>query len=205
MKIEINTQSSIRLEDGKIIYFDPFKITDKKNDATYIFITHDHYDHYDEESIKNVINENTVLIVPKCLEEQAKAITDNVFAVEPNKSYEVSDLKFRTTPAYNTNKAFHPKEKNFVGYVVTLKEVTYYVMGDTDAIEELSNIQTDVCFVPIGGTYTMDKDEAVSYVNKLRPKKVIPIHYGSIVGDITLGEEFKRKINEDIEVEIFLK
>ena len=50
-KITVNTQSSIKIKDSKIIYFDPFKITDKLNDADIIFITHDHYDHLDIESV----------------------------------------------------------------------------------------------------------------------------------------------------------
>lgn len=37
-------------------------------------------------------------------------------------------------------------------------------------------------FVPIGGTYTMDYKEAADYTNSIKPKYVIPIHYGTIVG-----------------------
>ena len=51
-KITINTQSSIRIAGDQIIYFDPFKISDRKNDADLIFITHDHYDHLDPSSKK---------------------------------------------------------------------------------------------------------------------------------------------------------
>lgn len=205
MKIQVTTQASIKLEDDKKIYFDPFKITTQVKDATYIFITHDHYDHYDEESIRNVLNEETTLIVPNSLKEKAKEITEKVLSVEPSNTYELSNLTFKTVPSYNINKPFHPKENKNVGYIVTLDEVTYYVMGDTDNIEEIQNINTDICFVPIGGTYTMDKDEAVAYINNIKPKKAIPIHYGSIVGNITLGEEFKKEISKEIEVELLLK
>ena len=78
-------------------------------------------------------------------------------------------------------------------------------MGDTDRTLEADSVKTDICFVPIGGTYTMDLEEAVSYINKLKPKKVIPIHYGKIIRDGSLGEEFKSKIDKNIEVEIFIK
>ena len=78
-------------------------------------------------------------------------------------------------------------------------------MGDTDETEEAKCVKTDVCFVPIGGVYTMNKEEASNYINKLKPKKVIPIHYGTIVGDISLGEEFKKLIDKNIEVEIKIK
>ncbi len=37
--ISINARSSIRIEGTKVIYFDPFKITEEKHDADIIFIT----------------------------------------------------------------------------------------------------------------------------------------------------------------------
>ena len=43
--ITINTQSSIRIEDKRIIRFDSFRIEEDYNDADIIFITHSHYDH----------------------------------------------------------------------------------------------------------------------------------------------------------------
>ena len=197
MKIEVITQSAIKLTGDKIIYFDPYKITNEYHDADYIFITHDHYDHYDEESINKIVKESTKIIVPKCLEE-----IKNNLVVEPNKEYKIDDLSFKTIPSYNLNKPYHPKEKEYVGYLINIEGITYYIMGDTDVTNEALEVKPDVCFVPIGGTYTMDYLEAVDYINKINPKKVIPIHYGSIVGDITLGNKFKEKINNNIEVEI---
>ena len=51
MKIDVFTQAAIKMVGDKVIYFDPYLIKDEYHDADYIFITHDHYDHYDEESI----------------------------------------------------------------------------------------------------------------------------------------------------------
>ena len=198
MKISINTQASIRIEsDNKVIYFDPFKINEETHDADYIFITHDHYDHYDEESINNIKNDNTKIILRICLKDKP-----NNLVVEPNKEYEIDGIKFKTIPSYNLEKPFHPREKEYVGYLIELEGLTYYIMGDTDVTSEALGVTPDVCFVPIGGKFTMDYLEAVDYINKINPKKVIPIHYGSIIGDITLGEKFKEKINKNIEVEI---
>ena len=40
-RIEVFTQNSIRIDaDGKIIYIDPFKMTDEPKDADFVFITH---------------------------------------------------------------------------------------------------------------------------------------------------------------------
>ena len=63
--IEVLYHSSIRINKEKIIYIDPFKIDRNFNDADIIFITHDHYDHYSEEDIEKVINENTTIIIPE--------------------------------------------------------------------------------------------------------------------------------------------
>ena len=201
MKIEVFRQSSIRLEGSKVIYFDPYKIKEDYNDADYVFITHDHYDHYDPESLKRVLKPSTKLIVPKCLEN----INYQKIVVEAEGQYSIDGLSFRTVSSYNINKPYHPKEKGYVGYLVTIDEKVYYIMGDSDATEEAMKVKCDYLFVPIGGTYTMNLDEALEYTMKIKPKKVIPIHYGSIVGDISLGEEFKRRMNKDIEVDLLIK
>lgn len=203
MKINVLNHASIKLEDNIKVYFDPYQIEKTYNDADYIFITHDHYDHYDEESINKIINENTIVILPKCLETK-KNIYRNVLIVESNKTYQLANLSFETINSYNKIAPFHPKEKDYLGYNVLINETKYYVMGDTNRTEETDLVKTDICFVPIGGTYTMDIKEASDYINYLRPKKAIPIHYGSIVGDKSLAEEFKKLINEEIEVEILL-
>lgn len=200
MKIEVLEHAVVKLSNDKIIYFDPYDIKDELHDADYIFITHDHYDHYDQDSINNIKKDTTKIIVPKCLEKK-----ENNLVVEPNKEYQIDDIKFETISAYNLEKDFHPKENGYIGYNVLINGLYYYVMGDTDRTFETNTVKTDVCFVPIGGKYTMNIDEAVSYINELKPKKAIPIHYGKIVGNTNLGEEFKNRIDKNIEVEIYIK
>ena len=199
MKIEVFKQSSIKLTGEKIIYFDPYNIEEEYHDADYIFITHDHYDHYDEKSIEKVKKENTKIIVPICLKDKPHHLL-----VEGYRMYGIDDIKFNTIPSYNIEKPFHPREKYYVGYNILLEDKYYYIMGDTDRTPEADQVKTNICFVPIGGTYTMDVKEAIDYINDLHPEKAIPIHYGSIVGDKELGEEFKKNIKEDIEVELFI-
>ena len=183
--IEVLYHSSIRINKEKIIYIDPFKINKNYNDADIIFITHDHYDHYSEEDIDKVINENTTIIIPDELLTKLlrKGINKNaIITVEPNKNYMVQGIKFETISAYNTNKTFHPKENGWVGYIIIINGIRYYIAGDTDITEENKQVKCDVAFVPVGGTYTMDFKEAASLINEIKPKIAIPIHYGSIVG-----------------------
>ena len=54
--------------------------------------------------------------------------------------------------------------------------------------------------IPIGGKFTMDYKEAADYVNTIKPKKVIPIHYGTIVGSNLDANKFKELVDSDIEV-----
>ena len=135
----------------------------------------------------------------------AKILTEKVLVVEPNNTYEINDITFDTIPSYNNKAPYHPKEKDYVGYNVNIDGIKYYIMGDTDRTIETDKVKTDICFVPIGGTYTMDVETAINYINDLKPTKAIPIHYGSIVGEINLGNEFKKNINEETEVERLIK
>ena len=202
--IDVLCHSSIRIEEDKIIYVDPFKIEQKYNDADYIFCTHSHYDHFSPEEIEKVKKEDTTIIVPRDIEEQARNIfNDNVVIVEPAKEYQIKDLKFKTTYAYNINKKFHPKENKWVGYIIELNNKKYYIAGDTDNIEEIQNIECDIALIPIGGTFTMDYKESAELANTIKADIVIPTHYGSIVGEKEDAIKFKELV-KDKKVEILI-
>ena len=207
--ITINTQSSIRIEGSKVLYFDPFKIDAAACDADIIFITHEHYDHFEPDSIGKIKKENTVLVAPesmkkKVLSESGIAADKCVF-YQPGEIHELESVKVETIPAYNKLKPFHPKAKKWQGYIVTMDDVRYYVAGDTDVNEDIKKVQCDVALIPIGGHYTMDKKQAADYIANLKPKAVIPTHYGSIVGSEEDGREIKNyleKLDKGIQVEL---
>ena len=201
--IEINCHSSIKIMKGIIIYFDPFRINEEKHDADLILITHDHYDHYSPEDIKKVIKKDTIIVAPKTINELNNK--EKITFVEPNQTYNINGYKIDTIPAYNISKHFHPKENNWIGYIIEIDGLKYYVAGDTDITPENRQIKCDVALIPIGGTYTMDYKEASELINIIKPKIAIPTHYGSIVGDITDGEKFKKLIDNTIDVQILIK
>ena len=206
--IEVLYHSSIRINKDKIIYIDPFKIDKNYNDADIVFITHDHYDHYSEEDIDKVINKNTTIIIPEELLTKLlrKGINKNaIITVEPNVKYMVQGIKFETIPAYNTNKSFHPKENDWVGYIITLNDIRYYVAGDTDITEENRKVKCDVAFVPVGGTYTMDFKEAAQLINEIQPKIAVPIHYGRVVGTEQVASDFIKLLHPNINGMILMK
>ena len=206
--IEVLCHSSIRFNKGLTIYFDPFKIDNVYHDADIIFITHSHYDHYSEEDINKVIKEDTIIVVPQDLEEKVLKlgfVKKNIIIVKPNEKYNLLNINFKTIPAYNINKNFHPKSNGWIGYIINIDSVTYYIAGDTDITLENKQVKCDVAFVPIGGKYTMNYSEAAKLINEIKPQFVIPIHYGLIVGSKIDADNFANLIDKEIKCKIFIK
>lgn len=210
--ITVNTQNSIRIEGARIMYFDPYQVQDARHDADIIFITHEHYDHFEPGSIAKIKKDSTLLVAPESMKK--KVISESGFAPHrcvfciPGETHRQGDIMIQTVPAYNRLKPFHPKMKKWLGYLVEMDGISYYVAGDTDAIEDIRKVQCDVALVPIGGHYTMDKKQAAEYIAGLKPKAVIPTHYGSIVGSKTDGREFKsalHSLDPNIQVELKLE
>ena len=189
-------QSGIKITDEKIIYVDPFDI-EQGEPADFILITHDHYDHLSEKDIKLIQNEKTTIIVPEPYKSKIKG---NVRGVKPGETLILDGIEIQVVPAYNVGKSFHPREKNYVGYVFTIDEVTYYHAGDTDRIPEMQSIKADVVFLPVGGTYTMNPEEAAKAVRDIQPKVAVPIHWGSIVGSRQDAERFQSLCDCDVQI-----
>lgn len=206
--IECLGHSTIKInKNEKIIYIDPYNIKENKNDANIIFITHNHYDHFSEEDIKKVKNNETIIVITEDLYTNTLKLgfnAINIIIVKPNNTYQVEGIKFSTIPAYNTNKTFHPKECEWVGYIIELENTRYYICGDTDITEENKKVKCDVAFIPVGGTYTMDFKEAAYLINEIKPKIAVPIHYGSIVGTNQDAEDFKKLLRPTIECKIMI-
>lgn len=206
--ISVLKHSSIKIKKEKIIYIDPFEIDISAHDADLILCTHSHYDHFSPKDILAVSNENTIILATLDCREDIKKIgfnEDNIYDVKPYDEFELEDIFIKAVPAYNKNKPFHPKQKGWVGYLLKIENNTYYIAGDTDKTKETCQIECDVAFLPVGGTYTMDYIEAASVVSKIKPKFAIPTHYGSIVGGPECGILFKELINEkETKCEIYI-
>lgn len=206
--IKVNIQSSIRIIGSKTLYFDPWQIDGMPHDADFVFVTHEHYDHFSPEDIDKVSNENTYLVIPKTMSHMVGGIgviqQNHVITVSPGEKREVSRIMVEGYPAYNLRKPFHLKRNGWLGYVVTLDATRFYVAGDTDAIPEIKDIRCDVAFLPIGGTYTMNANEAAGVVKKIDPKVVVPTHYGCVVGSPVDGEFFQGLLPRNIRCELLL-
>ncbi|MBR3103347.1 MAG: MBL fold metallo-hydrolase [Lachnospiraceae bacterium] len=207
--IQVFRQNSICIgsEYGKI-YIDPFQIERQPEDAAFIFVTHDHYDHFSPEDIAKVAGKDTVLVVPEKMKKSVGKTAGMVSRVEtviPEASYEIDGLKFETVPMYNIMKPFHPKSAGWTGYILCIEDKRIYIAGDIDAIKEAKAVKCDVALIPIGGFYTMDAKTAAGLVNEMRPAVAIPVHYGHLIGKPADGNVFAENVADPVKVEFKIR
>jgi len=188
--------STVRIDGEKVIYIDPWKLKEPKM-ADIILISHSHYDHLSVEDVGKIQKENTVIVTTQ---DSAADLSGDVRTVIPGDVVRIGEILVEAVPSYNTDKAFHPKENNWLGFVVTVMGKRIYYCGDTDIIPEMKNIQADIMLVPVGGTYTMTAAEAARAVNMVRPGVAIPIHYGYIVGSGDDAERFRDLCDVPVEI-----
>ncbi len=68
------------------------------------------------------------------------------------------------------------------GFVIEVNNKKVYHAGDTGLTYDmklLEDEQIDVAFLPIGGNYTMDVDDAVKATEFIKAKTVVPMHYNT--------------------------
>ncbi len=189
-KIEWLGHASFRITNGVTVYIDPWKLSGDHPKADLILVSHSHFDHLSTEDIEKIRGaETTILCSKDCVEK----IDGEVTGVGPAETHEVAGVTVRTTPAYNTGKEFHPRENDWLGFVVTIGGETIYYAGDTDVTPVMGELgQVDVALLPVGGTYTMDAEEAAQAANTIKPGRCIPYHWGDIVGTREDAEQFEK-------------
>jgi len=178
--------------DGINVYIDPWGVTGDPP-ADVVFITHAHQDHFNPDDLHKVVRTSTKLYAPR---DVAQELSGDVTPVIPGDSLDVEGIKVQTVPAYNVVEERldnHPRANNWVGYILTLGETTYYHAGDTDHIPELDDVDADVTFLPIGGTYTMTAPEAAELAKMISPRLAVPMHYGFVVGTPEDAQTFKKE------------
>ncbi len=198
------SQGALKFDfQGKKIYTDPFDIDSNYNDADYIFLTHPHFDHISPENIDKVIKDKTEFIVAESIADEIKQYSHHkITKVNSGDKMDFVDFKIEVVPAYNIVKTqCHAKENGWVGYVFKFGDVTVYYTSDTEYIPEMENIKTDIIFLPLGQTYTMEcVEDAVKAVKATNAKVAVPIHFGKFEGTEEDAVKFEALAGEFAEV-----
>ena len=179
-------QSELKItsEAGEVLYIDPLRLPKQPQAADLILVTHEHSDHYNEAVIHSLSKSGTTVIVPETMAKPGMK------GLAIGQTVRIGGFKVTGVPAYNLNKAFHPKEKHWLGYLVEVDGLKIYHAGDTDFIPEMKGLAPDIAFLPVGGTYTMTAEEAAEAAAAIQAKLFIPMHYGTIVGKPEDGPRF---------------
>ena len=182
VNISFITHAAIMIEFKEtVIYIDPYNIGDVSSSwepADYIFITHNHSDHYDPASLALITQDTTQFIAPESCNDIA-AVYD-IFGVVPSQNYTLDELSIEAIVMDTLNEG-HTREMQYVGYVITINDIAIYHSGDTRLIPEIEALtgRIDVACIPIGGQCSsMGEEEGARAIEILQPRYVIPIHYG---------------------------
>ncbi|MEM4347832.1 MAG: metal-dependent hydrolase [Candidatus Altiarchaeota archaeon] len=194
MEVRWHGHAAFEIETlGKRIFLDPYELPLDFKTADIILVTHEHYDHCDNEAIKKIKTKETVIIANEIT---SKKLSGNLKSIKEGETLSLGDIKISAVPAYNMRKPFH--KKNFgVGFIVEAENKKVYHAGDTDLIPEMNELaekKINLALLPIGGTYTMNFSEAAEAVKIIKPEIVVPMHYAKIVGSLEDAENFKKKV-----------
>jgi L-ascorbate metabolism protein UlaG (beta-lactamase superfamily) len=178
--------ASIRIQyDGKEIEVDPVtKLGNKTIDyaampkADYLLVTHEHFDHFNQDAIKLLSGEKTRFIT----NQRCADMLGSGEVMKNGDKLQITDcFTIEAVPAYNYTEGhtqFHPKGRDN-GYILTIDGLRIYIAGDTEDIPEMSAIkEIDIAFLPCNQPYTMTPDQLVKAAKIIKPKVVFPYHYG---------------------------
>jgi L-ascorbate metabolism protein UlaG (beta-lactamase superfamily) len=185
VKFHALVHASIRIEyNGKEIEIDPVrKLGNKTIDyavmpkADFVFVTHEHGDHFDKEAIKILSREGTQLIMNK----RCADMYGPCGVLANGQSAQFGDISVDAVPAYNISEGrtqFHPKGRDN-GYILTIDGLRIYIAGDTEDIPEMKDVKNiDIAFLPCNQPYTMTTEQLVRAAKVIKPKVLFPYHYG---------------------------
>ena len=186
VKIHALLHASMRIEfDGKEIQIDPVaKLGEKTIDYTtmpkadYVFITHEHFDHFDTLAIKQLTGDNTQLVTNRRC---ADMLGYGKVMANGDMLQLADGFTVEAVPAYNTTEGhqqFHPKGRDN-GFILTLDGLRIYIAADTEDIPEMAELKDiDIAFLPCNQPYTMTIDQLLNAARMVKPKVLFPYHYG---------------------------
>lgn len=192
----------------KIVWVDPFMVNAEhigEDKADLILVTHEHGDHFSVDAINAVSKSGTQLICNNSgiVDKIQGNVSAEVTVMKEGDTLEKMGVNIRAVAGYNDIHPRHDGHNSFnVGYVFTLGGIQMLHTGDTGLIEEFHHFgKLDIALLPIGGSYTMDEEEAAKAVtDMLKPRIAIPMHYGFATGGDP--NKFKQLVGSVAKVEV---
>jgi len=184
-----------KLPSGEVLLMDPwvegnpaYPATHEITRADFILLTHAHFDHiHDAVSLAKKFSSKVVGIYETCQWLVTKGVTGSM-PMNKGGSQQVGPVTVTMTNAEHSGGVSDNDQLLYggeaAGYVVQLPDRRrFYFAGDTNVFLDMMLIARlyapELVFLPIGGLFTMGPREAAEACRLLRPKKVIPMHFGT--------------------------
>lgn len=149
----------------------------------YLFATHSHFDHFDPDSLPILMsNSHTKLFASESCKIQVSRLQmneKNISYVHVGDKVNADDILIECVPCDHGIEA-----PDAVGLIVTIDRKKIYITGDTCfrqdyAAEIAQKGPFDLLIAPINGAYgNLDERQCISLAKIIKPKMMIPCHYG---------------------------
>src|SRR5689334_521985 len=186
----------IQTPAGKTILIDPWVMGNpmcpekEKNieKLDVMLCTHGHFDHIGDALAIAKKHKPTVVGIPELTGWLEKKGVKNTAMMNKGGTQAVGDIKVTMVHADHSCGIQDGDEMVYggeaCGYVITFDNgVKIYHAGDTNVFGDMKIIHElyapDIAMLPIGDHYTMGPREAAYACNLLKPKTVIPMHFGT--------------------------
>ncbi|MGO2083263.1 metal-dependent hydrolase [Vagococcus sp.] len=196
MKLSYHGHSIISIEtnNGVRLMFDPFitgnELTDLKLsevETDYLLITHGHNDHVGDMLPIAKKTGATVIAIPEIIHFATKNGVENVHPMNIGGTYSFPFGRVKMVHAQHSSGYELGDEMIYMGspagFILEIEGQTIYHAGDTSEFGDMGLLGElfgiDIAFLPIGDNFTMGPEEAVRASQRLKAKKVIPIHYNT--------------------------
>ena len=219
MEIRYHGHSCFELIDGDTtLLVDPFlspnnpkadKTADEVN-PTHIALTHGHADHVaDVVAVAQRTGAQCVAMVEVANWLEGQGV-ENVSDPNLGGTVTFDGVSIKLVPAWHTNTVPGSDEKPYsaelgtpmgvpAGLIIKMGGLTIYDAGDTCLFGDMELIgrrhHVDVALLPIGGHYTMDREDAAYAATLIGAKRVIPIHYDTFPPIETDVEAFASELD----------
>ena len=179
----------------------PVPILPEELDPDIFLLSHDHVDHLDEKTVVPVPNKNKMTFVgPRGVAKHLKKLkvnVKNIVRLDSGEKTKVKGIEIEAAFAMPTDAGTF----DTVGFVITFKnKLKIYITGDTaytPFLKYLKAFKIDYMFTVINGAFNnMNEVEAAKVTSLIKPKTVIPMHFGSLKLDTSDLGKFTRNMRK---------